>query len=242
MDSDEQTAQRLVNRLLYVCLYSGFREMGIGKIMDENREFLEAYLGRSQTFTTTPPPCECYPWMERIIQDHDLFFESLLAALRLSFPDAGKDPCFSPRLPRRWRGRYHADEILWSELWMNRTGVQVPDPGSLQDCHARVMCVAVPWLSLRLEENRRLIEFVSTYPAAINPGAIAWLEDITFFFWDVWEALELDEYYRQHPERRRSNCFWELKEGQMRQTWLELKARREDASFRRTGAQHTDHK
>ena len=212
MDSDEQTAQRLVNRLLYVCLYSGFREMGIGKIMDENREFLEAYLGRSQTFTTTPPPCECYPWMERIIQDHDLFFESLLAALRLSFPDAGKDPCFSPRLPRRWRGRYHADEILWSELWMNRTGVQVPDPGSLQDCHARVMCVAVSWLPLRLEENRRLMEFVSTYPAAINPGAIAWLEDITFFS----AAPALDGSSCQFRHIRLRLAFFPLAPGKIR--------------------------
>ena len=242
MDCDEQTAQRLVNNLLYVCLYSGFREMGIAKIMDENREFLEAYLGRNRLYIRTPNPCECYPWMERIIQDHDLFFESLLAALRLTFPAAGKDPCLSPGFPRRWRGRYYADEIMWSSLWMSRKGVQVSDPGSLQDCHARVMCVVVPWLLIRLEENRRLMEFVSLYPEAINPGALAWLKDITFFFLDVWDALELDEYYRQHPERRRSNCVWDLEEQQLRQTWQELKARRSDASVRRTSAQNADQK
>lgn len=218
-------AERLLNGLLNVCLYSGYRGEGIGKAMDENREFLEGLLGRGIEHHLRPPACECFPWMEPIVQGHDLFFESLLAALRPSFPNAGRGPLASPNFPRIWRGRYYADEILWSTIWMERTGMGIVDPGDMQECYDRVMAVVVPWLPGRLAENRRLRQFVATYPDAV-PWSASWLDNIDFFFMDVWDALELDGICQREP------YYWQLEEKQHFQIWLQLKTQRLDAADR----------
>lgn len=225
-------SERLLNGLLNVCLYSGYRGEGIGKAMDENREFLEVLLGRGIEHHRRPPACESFPWMEPIIQRHDLFFESLLAALRPSFPDAGRGPLAGPDFPRIWRGRYYVDEILWSTIWMERTGMRITDPEDLRECCDRVMGVVVPWLPGRLEENRRLREFVVRYPDAVCQGAGGWLENIDFFFLDVWDVLELDTISKDKQAQSRHLSLWRIVEEQHRQNWLELRARRVDAADR----------
>ena len=114
------------------------------------------------------------------------------------------------------RGRYYADEILWSTTWMERTGMGIVDPGDMQECYDRVMAVVVPWLPGRLAENRRLRQFVATYPDAV-PWSASWLDNIDFFFMDVWDALELDGICQREP------YYWQLEEKQHFQIWLQLK-------------------
>jgi hypothetical protein len=234
--------ETILNSLLEVCLYSGTRNMGIAKVMDENRNLLLALLcKKDESNCLRPPPCECFPWTETIIQAHDLFFESLLSALRPTFPDAGRHPWNTGRnFPQRWRGRYYGDEIMWSEEWLQLTGYRYPeqvhahyvsalaDPNNIADCHKRVMKVAHPWLASRLADNRRLMEFVAVYPEAIKPWVGSWLEEIDFFLLDVWETLEMDEFYRRNPQEYWRTTFqpWPGNENEHHEAWLQSKARR----------------
>ena len=229
MEIDSQTAERVLNNLLAVCLYSGSRNMGIAKMMDENREFLNILLGKDGLDSRRPAPCECFPWMEIITQKNDLFFTSLIAALQPTFPDGGVQPWFTIR---PWRGRYHEDEIMWSEAWVKRHQKKYAGQASLEDCYYRVMFVSNRWLAARLDDNRYLAEFLFRYPEALAAVWVrSWLEEFDFFFMDCWAALEMDEFYRDQPERRPYFRPWpEIYPGgrqEHEQSWLRLKARQD---------------
>jgi hypothetical protein len=207
-------------------------------MMDENREFLGILLGKNGLDNHRPPPCECFPWMETIIQANDLFFESLTAALRPTFPDGGMQPWFTIR---PWRGRYHADEIMWSEAWTKRKQDVHTGQASFKSCYYRVMSIATLLLAARLDDNRRLIDFLLRYPDALAAGwAQSWLEEFDFFFMDCWAALEMDEFYRNKPDRRPDFRPWpQIYPGgreKHEEAWAELKDRR-DAEVQRNSVQ-----
>jgi hypothetical protein len=170
--------------------------------------------------------------MESIIQANDLFFESLIAALRPTYPDGGIQPWFRIQ---PWRGRYHEDEIMWSEAWAKYHPDEHFGQVGLDSCYFRVMSVVNPWVNDRLDDNRRLMEFLLRYPDALSPGPASWLEEFDFFFMDCWETLEL---VRVSGGRLDFRPWPQLIQGDRQrhhQAWAESKARRAAMPSMKTG-------
>lgn len=237
-DCSAEACERRLRNLLEVCRHSGYRRMGIGKAIDENREFYEVLVGKASfQAETMRPPVLCYPWMENIIQNHDRFFESLLAALHPTYPDIGgrlsEWTLYSGGrpYPRPWRGRYYADEIMWSAEWVKRNNMECYLAGqeNVQLCHGRVLKVIVPDLVTRMDEHRILLWFIRNDNAGLLTGSVPWLANIYMFFLDIWYAFELDVYCQSEGNYMKSyNDFG--KEEAIIDDWKSLKSQRVDST------------
>ncbi|WP_028317262.1 hypothetical protein [Desulfobulbus elongatus] len=207
MDIERQAIERTLHNLLYVCLYSGRWGEGIHKVMNENRNVMREIYKRPDTRSK-------FIWMEDVITKHDIFFESLLSALRPTFPSAGKDTHYGengmPLTP--WPGRnYGPAEIMWTETWAEIWDCQtrslgindfcssvMTDPTCLKSCFRRVMKVCLWSLDIRLDENRYMLETLLANPDALEGWVQCQLEKVDWFLLDVWQALEMDEQYKKH--------------------------------------------
>lgn len=205
LQPDRQAIEQALRDLLDVCLYSGTRARGIFNVMDENRAFMQILLDRPDTRSR-------FVWMEDVLTDNDIFCESLLAALRPTFPDASawRNPVYSHGRVRRWPGRnYGQEEIIWSEEWAKRnTASTAPrSRNSLEDCYRRVMSVCL-FTDKLLDGNRQVLETLLANPDALDPWVRSWLEDFDLFFMDVRQAVDLDEMYRERPSARTACRPW----------------------------------
>ncbi|HBT97266.1 MAG TPA: hypothetical protein DEB25_06370 [Desulfobulbaceae bacterium] len=209
MKIDSQTAERVLNNVLEVCLYSGTRARGIFNVMDDNRAFMQILLERPDTRSR-------FIWMEDVLTDNDRFFESLLAALRPTFPAASawRNPVYDHCIFRGWPGRnYGEEEIIWSEAWAKRntTGKLLANRKSLKDCYSRVVEVCL-FTDRLLDTNRQVLETLLANPDALSPGPESWLEEFDLFFMDVRQAVDLDEIYKERPNMRTIYRPWPGKE------------------------------
>ena len=220
--TEDEKIERILNNLLKVCGFSGSHSFGIEKILDcqlrklsqidDYREFMGVFLSNKGDSIGIPPPCECFPWIESIIKAHYLFLESLIAALRPTFPNTGKNT-WNDIPPNCWRGRCYEDEILWSEVWMRENDIKPFDPCDLKACYDRVLYVVLPWIGRRLDDNRRVAEFLYRHNAAVRPWALSWIENFDFFLLDLWDALEM----YQKAEAYRTKSAWQSWQSQFLQ-------------------------
>jgi hypothetical protein len=130
---------------------------------------------------------------------------------------------------------------MWSETWTKRNQNVHAGQASLESCYYRVMSVATSLLTARLDDNRRLKDFLLHYQDALETGWVqSWLEEFDFFFMDCWDALEMDKFYRDEPARRPDLRLWpQIYPGgreEHGQAWAKLKARR-DAEVQRNNGQ-----
>jgi len=220
--------ETILNNLLMVCSHSGRYGRGIYHIMIENRNFMRELL-------KSPGTRSRFIWFEDIICDHELFLQSLLSALRPTFPAVGVNEIFGLPLRSRWPGRnYGPEEIMWTEEWASLREIlgyrpvqdQLTDPLNMESCYARAMkvCMEVPF---RLNENRRLLETLLIYPDALEGYTQSWLEKADFFFMNVWQAAECDAFYQEkYPNRQQPKIRdWPGDESEHIQYWQESKPR-----------------
>lgn len=212
MDCDEQTAQRLLSNLLYVCRYSGQWNEGIRKVMLENRNLMKELYKRPDTRSR-------FIWMEDVVTQHDIFFESLLAALRPTFPTIDQDLELTGemRMPP-WPGRHYGPvEILWTKEWLASKSDEklcgmyshaISDCNCQVSCFSRVLHVCSYSLVVRLDENRKFMETILMNPDCMEGWVQSWLEKIDLFFLDVLQALELEELYQTHPDKAHGFRSW----------------------------------
>ena len=212
MDCDEQTAQRLVNNLLYVCRYSGQWNEGIRKVMLENRNLMKELYKRPDTRSR-------FIWIEDIVMQHDIFFESLLAALRPTFPTIDEELELTGLMRMTpWPGRnYGLGEVMWTKEWLANRGDEklcgiyssvMDDCTSLKSCFGRILLVCLFSLDVRLDENRKIMETILVHPDCMAVWVQSWLEKIDIFFLDVFQAIDLERMYQKYPDKKYGFRDW----------------------------------
>jgi len=170
--------ERALRDLLDVCLYSGTRDKGIAKVMDENRNFMLALLEKPEERRNAYP----YSWIAEIVEENALFFDNLLAALRITFPDAGRRAhCDWPIKP--WPGQDYGGRLIHFD---------VNAPTDQRACLFRVLQVCKQLFALMMN-NRCLMVFLMNHPDVMNQWVKSWLEEIDCFFVDVQHALSLPD-------------------------------------------------
>jgi hypothetical protein len=183
--------ETILQALLQVCQCSGTRGEGISKVMDENKNLWSAV--NSQPAGGYPPPIKAFPWFADCAENNALFFDNLLAAMRPTFPDVGKDPSglAELRFQAPWPGRDYSARLMRFE---------VRDPADQRACLIRVLDVCKTLLA-RIDENRRMMELLVAYPNITHPGPQSWLEEFDIFFTDIGFELQWIECPGDVPRR-----------------------------------------
>ena len=223
MSCSDQDVQRLLDNLFYVCRYSGQWNEGIRKVMLENRNLMKELYKRPDTRSR-------FIWMEDVVTKHDIFFESLLAALRPTFPAIDKDLELAGEmrlLP--WPGRhYSSGEVMWTKEWLaNRRDEKLggiyshvmDDCTCLSSCLTRILLVCSYSLDVRLDENRKIMETILEHPGCMEEWVRSWLEKIDLFFLDVMQALDLEKIYQKYPGKKHGFREWPCPDAEY-MSWL----------------------
>jgi hypothetical protein len=151
----------VLERVVLVCARSGYCGEGIFKAMYENCELMRCLLEH-------PSLMDAFPWFAGCTEEHQIFYENLLSALRPTFPDVGT----LPGLPTRtysWPGRS-------LEKYLTRFA----DDGEAYThlaCMQRLLQVCGPEhgvaLRRRLDENRRFMEILISNEEKLS--SICWI-------------------------------------------------------------------
>jgi len=180
------TIERALRDLLYVCRYSGIWNRGIYHVVEENRNIMQALLSRPDTMRR-------FPWFEFVIARNDLFFENLLSALRPTFPDVGANDVFPDVPPCRlqpWPGPAHHNlDIMWSGV--DADHVLMQNPEDIANCYTRVLYVCED-VTHKLSYNRDFIETLQAHPDILEAYVLSWLSKIDLFLLDVHQAWGWD--------------------------------------------------
>jgi hypothetical protein len=167
-------AQSVLERVLLVCDNSGFRHEGIFKSIAENRNIMGCLLERSDIL-------DKYPWFGGCTMELEIFYQNLLAAMRPTFPDVGKDPVYNYQ--SSWPGRDYSRYLLIFDDEEAETE---------KSCLERILAVCGQegeYLLERLDSNRKFMETLLT-DLAIKQE-IGWLE-----IWIAQNDLFLDDLRR----------------------------------------------